>query len=78
MPGTYLSNLHTVKFSAHFMQPINHKKIKQTATARNKNEYYRSKYASTGNEILTECCLPKDEPVINFSQLNKHCTGHEN
>ena len=77
MPGTYLSNLHTVKFSAHFMQPINHKKIKQTATARNKNEYYRSNYASNGNEILTECCLPKDEFFINFSQINKYCTGHE-
>ena len=66
MPGTYLSNLHTVKFSAHFMQPINHKKIKQTATARNKNEYYMSNYASNGNEILTECCLPKGELAINF------------
>ena len=52
-------------------------KNKQTATARNKNEFYRSKYAITGIEILTECCLPKDEPAINFSQLNKHCTGHE-
>ena len=67
MPGTYLSNFHTVKFSAHFMQPINHKKIKQTATARNKNEYYRSNYASNGNEILTEYCLPKYEPSIKFS-----------
>ena len=59
------------------MQPINHEKIKQTATAGNKNEFFRSNYASTGNEILTECCLSKDEPAINFSQLNKHCTGHE-
>ena len=42
-----------------------------------KNEFYRSNYASTGNEILTEVCLPKDEPAINFSQLNQHCTGHE-
>ena len=52
-------------------------KNKITATARNKNEFCRSNYASTGNEILTECCLPKDETSINFSQLNKHCTGHE-
>ena len=42
------------------MQPINHEKIKQTATARNKNEFYRSNFARTGNEILTECCLPKE------------------
>ena len=53
------------------------KKYKKTATAGNKNEFYRSNYASTGNEILTEVCLPKDEPAIKFSQLNKHCTGHE-
>ena len=33
--------------------------------------------ASTGNEILTEVCLPTYEPAINFSQLNQHCTGHE-
>ena len=53
-------------------------KNKTTATARNKkNEFYRSNYASTGNEILTECCIPKVELAINFSQLNKHCTGHE-
>ena len=52
-------------------------KNKITATARNKNEFYRSNYASTGNEILTECFLPKDEPAIKFSQLNKQCTGHE-
>ena len=26
MYGTYLSNLPTVKFSAHFMQPTNHEK----------------------------------------------------
>ena len=52
-------------------------KNKTTATARNKNEFYRSNYASTGNEILTECCLPKDEPDINFSQLNNHFTGHD-
>ena len=42
-----------------------------------KNEFYRSNYASTANEILTEVLLPKDEHAINFSQLNKHCTGHE-
>ena len=41
-------------------------KKKQTATARKKNEHYRSNCASTGNEILTEVCLPKDEPSINF------------
>ena len=35
------------------------------------------KYASTGNEIFTEVFLPKDEPAINFSQLNQYCTGHE-
>ena len=57
------------------MQPINHEK--KTATARNKIEFYRSNYAGTGNEILTECCLPKYEFSINFSQLNKHFTGHE-
>ena len=75
MCDTYLNNLPTVKFSAHFMQPIHHEKIKQTATAGNKNEFYRSNYASTGNEILTEGCLPKYEPDINFSQLKQHCTG---
>ena len=52
-------------------------KNKITATARNKNEFYRSNYVSTGNEILTECCLPKDEHATNVSQLNKHCTGNE-
>ena len=31
----------------------------------------------TGNEILTERFLPKYELAINFSQLQKHCTGHE-
>ena len=77
MYGTHLSNLPTVKFSAHFMQPINHEKIKQTATTGNKNEFYRPKSASNGNEILTECFLPIGELAINFSQLNKHCTGHE-
>ena len=35
------------------------------------------KYASTGTEILTEGFLSKYEPVINFSQLNKHWTMHE-
>ena len=49
------------------MQPINHEKIKQTATTGNKNEFYRSNYASTSNEILTECCIPNDEHAINFS-----------
>ena len=77
MYDTYLNNLATVKFSAHFMQPINHEKIKQTATAGNKNEFYRPKSASNGHEVLTEGCIPKDKPAINFSQLNKHCTGHE-
>ena len=52
-------------------------KNKTTATARNKNEFYRSNYASTSSEILAGCCIPKDELAINFSQLNKHCTGHE-
>ena len=51
-------------------------KNKTTATARNKNEYYMSHYASNGNEILTECFLPKGELAINFSQLNKQCTGY--
>jgi len=39
--------------------------------------FYRSNYASTGNEILNEGFIPKDKPAINFSQLNKHFTGHE-
>ena len=71
MQGTYLSNLPTVKFSVHFLQPINHEKIKQTATARNKNEFYRSNYASTGNEILTESCLPKGELAIIFFTIKQ-------
>ena len=52
-------------------------KNKEPATARSKNEFYKSNYASNGNAILTECCLPKDEPAINFSQLNNHCTGYK-
>ena len=52
-------------------------KNKKIATPRNKNEFYRSNYASNGNEILTECYLTKYELVINVSQLNKHRTGHE-
>ena len=59
------------------MHPINHKKIKQTATAGNKNEFYRPNYASNGNEFLTDGFIPKGKPAINFSQLNKHFTGHE-
>ena len=38
---------------------------------------YKTNNASAGSETITEGCLPKDELVINFSQLNKHCTGHE-
>ena len=38
---------------------------------------YREKYASTGNENLTKCFLPKYEYAVKFSHLIKHHTGHE-
>ena len=38
---------------------------------------YRGKYASSGNETFTKCCLPKDEHAVKFSHLIKHHTSHE-
>ena len=38
---------------------------------------YRAKYASSGNETFTKCCLTKDEHAVKFAYLIKHHTGHE-
>ena len=38
---------------------------------------YMEKYASSGNETFTKCCLPKYEHAVKFSNLISHHTGHE-
>ena len=47
------------------------------AKPHHKIKLYRSNHASTGNEILTECWWPDDEPIVHFSNLKEHYTGHE-
>ena len=59
------------------MQQKHHEKIFYLASAENKTNLYREKYASAGNETFTKCCLPKDENAVKFSHLIKHQTGHE-
>ena len=38
-----------------------------SATTRNKNKLYRTKHASNGNEILTNCWGYNVEPTVKFS-----------
>ena len=59
------------------MQQKHHEKIFYLASAENKMNLYSAKYASSGNETFTKCCLPQYEHVVKLSHLCKHHTGHE-
>ena len=39
--------------------------------------FYREKYASSGDETFNKCFLLNDENAVKFSHLIKHHTGHE-
>ena len=47
------------------------------ASAENKTNFYRAKYASASNETFNKCYLHKYENYVKFSHLIKHHTGHE-